>query len=59
MEVGVKNVEEIDAEDDAVGPFCESLLCKNKRGESSVQCILCEMWAPNESARCEKDSFCQ
>ena len=53
MEIGVENP----GEDDAVCLFCESLFSEDKRGELWVQCLVCEMWAHNECAGCEKDNY--
>ena len=44
-------------EDDAICLFCEGKFSDDKRGELWVQCIMCQMWAHNDCADCEKDIY--
>lgn len=44
-------------QDDAACLFCESLFSNDSKGELWVKCMICEMWAHNECAGCEKDYY--
>lgn len=53
LEIGVTKP----GDDDAVCLFCESLFSEDKPGELWVQCLVCQMWAHNECAGSERDSY--
>ncbi len=53
VEVGVSAPED----EDAVCIFCEETFSKDTRGELWVQCMICQMWAHNDCAGCEKDVY--